>query len=142
MQPLIQTYHSVQAHGLIILKFSLICLGAGFRQVHWSVSSEMRGRVSLEGLALTSTELTKFCAQRACEHVSSACVQHTRTHTLQKEWKKIPEQLFQHVTADCKRSRRELYKQHACVSVTAAWAFSLKIEFSCPPEDDIRLAKI
>lgn len=146
MQLLIQTYHSVQAHGLIILKFSLIYLETGFRQVHWSASSEMRGRVSVEALALVSTEVTKLCAQRAWEHVSSAHVQHTLTHThnLQKEWEKNPKQLFQHchcrVQAEAGGSSWQA--QLACVSMTAAWAFSLRIEFSCPPEDDIRLAKI
>lgn len=101
----------------------------------------MRGRVSVESLALTSTELTKLCAQRAHEHVNSACVQHT--HTLQKEWGKIPQQLFQHITAEYKQEQEGAPdKQLACVSMTAAWAFPLRIEFSCPPEDDIRLAKV
>lgn len=100
----------------------------------------MRGRVSLQGLALTSTELTKLCAQRAREHV---CITHTHTHTLQKEWEQIPKQLFQHVSAECKQEQEEAPdKQLACVSMIAAQAFSLRIEFSCPPEDDIRLAKI
>lgn len=101
----------------------------------------MSGGVSVEGLALTSTELTKLCVQRTHEHVNSACVQHT--HTLQKECQKIPKQLFQHMTAEYKKEQEGAPdKQLACVSMTAAWAFSLRIEFSCPPEDDIRLAKI
>lgn len=40
----------------------------------------MRGGVSVKGLALMSTELKKLRAQRAHEHVSSACVQHIHTH--------------------------------------------------------------
>lgn len=102
----------------------------------------MTGRWHVEGLALTSTELTKLCAQRACEQCP--CAAYTHKHTLcKKNGKKIPKQLFQHVTAECKQEQEEAPdKQLACVSMIAAWAFSLRIEFSCPPEDDIRLAKI
>lgn len=36
----------------------------------------MRGRASVESLALIGTEVMKLCTQTAQEHVTSACVQH------------------------------------------------------------------
>lgn len=97
MQALIKMHHSVQTRGLVIPTFSLIWVGIDLRESHWSSRSETRGWVSVEGLALTRTELMKLCTQTAHGHVTGALVQHTR---FAKSLEKTTTELLQHVTAD------------------------------------------
>lgn len=137
MQALIKMHRSVQTRGLVIPTFSLVWVGIDLRESHWSSRSETRGWVSVEGLALTGTELMKLCTQTAHGHVTGAWVQHTRfaktTTNFYSMW--LP-------TKSTHRSMRELLTYNLLVFLWLLLGFLLRKELSCPPEDDIRLAKI
>lgn len=85
----------------------------------------------------------KLCTKIA--HVTcNQClwVTHTAKSVAKDRKKTFPFYSMSAQTKSVQRSRSELLPQLASVSATAACFFLLRTEFSCPPEGDIKLAKI
>lgn len=69
----------------------------------------MRGRASVESLALIGTEVMKLCTQTAQEHVTSACVQHAHfAKSVEKNKNPQPFYSMSLQTKSMCRSRRQL----------------------------------